>query len=530
MNFRELIKGNAIIFTATVMLVLVFSNTGLILYNNHVLEQNNILKEETEEIKRINTDIWNEVVRNMDVGFRGYVITLDTALLGPYTRSVAIKDNVFARLTSLLNEQNYSGVYGLDSVKLEIDAYQQGCAELMALAEQGEMDRVREEVKKDRGKAMWQTYSRFTSQLTQYENQLNTQAEAAYLAATHRTAYFQIILFCLGVPTLIFMIIRIRRDKKQKLDLFLELEQNNRRFMFDPGTPLDVVNEHELIQHSIDNFKKAAGFVNEIAKGNYDIEWTELNDGNKALNQDNLAGELVQMREQMKVMRAEEERRRWASEGIAQLSEILRINQHDPAALSENVIRFIVKYMNAQQGSLFSVLEEDTTRYLELVGCYAFNRKKYLNKRIELGEGMIGQTYMEKRAKVMTRIPQGYTSITSGLGDATPACLAIVPMVYNEQVEAVIEIAGFKAFEPHQIDWLIKIGEITASSIVSVRTTEKTQSLLSQFRDQTEQMRAQEEELRQNMEEMEATAEEMRRKEIELERRQTILNKQISDN
>ncbi len=71
----------------------------------------------------------------------------------------------------------------------------------------------------------------------------------------------------MGVPTLIFMIIRIRRDKKQKLDLFLELEQNNRRYMFDPGTPLDVVNEHELIQHSIDNFKKGSRFCKRDCTG-----------------------------------------------------------------------------------------------------------------------------------------------------------------------------------------------------------------------------------------------------------------------
>ncbi len=103
-------------------------------------------------------------------------------------------------------------------------------------------------------------------------------------------------------------------------------------------------------------------------------------------------------------------------------------------------------------------------------------------------------------------------------------------MVYNEQVEAVIEIAGFKTFESHQVDWLIKIGEITASAMVSVKTTEKTQSLLEQFREQTEQMKAQEEELRQNMEEMEATQEEMRRKELELERRQMQLNEQLNTN
>ncbi len=525
MKTINLVKNNAIVFAAILILILVVSNTGFILYNNQILDKNTNLKAQTEQIRRINSDIWNEIVRNIDVGFRGYAITQDTGLLSPYIESIRKKDPIFKSLAELLQEQHYVGLAGLDSVKFEVNSYQQGCAAMIVLVDSHQMDAVRQEMKQDKGKILWATYDHFTKRLYKHEDALNQQAEAAYKAATKRTAYLQLLLIIIGAPTLLFMIVRIRRDKKEKLALFVGLEKNNRAYLFDPGTPMEEINEQELINNSIANFKKAAGFINHISRGNYQVDWEGLDESNKQHNKSNLVGELVQMREQMKQLKAEDEKRLWATEGIAQFSEIIRSHQHNLQGLSEQILGFAVKYLAAQQGSLFLLREEDE-KYLELVGCYAFDRKKYVTKRIEIGQGLVGQTYLEQSPTVLTEIPQGYIAITSGLGDATPTCLLVVPMKYNEKVEAIIEIASFTQFEAHQVGWLEKVGEITASTLVSVKTAEKTQHLLEQFREQTEQMKTQEEELRQNMEEMQATQEEMRRKEQELERRQQLFDQQ----
>jgi transcriptional regulator with GAF, ATPase, and Fis domain len=173
--------------------------------------------------------------------------------------------------------------------------------------------------------------------------------------------------------------------------------------------------------------------------------------------------------------------------------------------------------MNAQQGCLFVVSEdlEDNHTYLEMTACYAFNRKKHISKRVEIGQGVIGQVYLEGQPVLLTDVPNGYTEITSGLGESTPTCVLVIPMTYNEKVEAVIEIAGFEKYEKYQIEFMEKIGEITASTLGSVKNTEKMQHLVNQFKTQTEQLRAQEEELRQNMEEMEATQEALRRQDRE---------------
>src|SRR4051794_28816548 len=114
MKIISLVKNNAIVLAAILILVLVVSNTGFILYNNYILDKNTELKAQTEQIRRINADVWNEIVRNLDVGFRGYVITQDTALLGPYTKSIHNKDQTFKSLADLLQEQHYVGLAGLD--------------------------------------------------------------------------------------------------------------------------------------------------------------------------------------------------------------------------------------------------------------------------------------------------------------------------------------------------------------------------------------------------------------------------------
>jgi putative methionine-R-sulfoxide reductase with GAF domain len=372
-------------------------------------------------------------------------------------------------------------------------------------------------ISQDKGFDTWKAYQSFYTKLTVYEAELNQQAQLDFRSASSGSVWTMVALLLISVPTMGFVVFKLQQSKKNRKDLFIELEQNNRKYNFDPGTPIQISNEYELVESYINNSKKAAEFINHVANGEYNVDWEGLNDDIRPRNQDNLAGALVRMRDQMKRVKIEEEKRKWSSDGIAQFSELIRNYQQDLATLSNQALIFLVKYLKAQQGSLFIVKEEDGQPYLDMLACYAFNRKKYLTKRIEIGQGMVGQAYLEAQTILLTEIPEGYTVITSGLGDATPKCLLVVPMMYNEKVQAVIEFASFVKYAPYQVEFIEKIGEFVASTISSVMTNEKTKELLEQFKAQTEQLRAQEEELRQNMEELEATQEDMRRNNQELE-------------
>jgi PAS domain S-box-containing protein len=111
----------------------------------------------------------------------------------------------------------------------------------------------------------------------------------------------------------------------------------------------------------------------------------------------------------------------------------------------------------------------------------------------------------------LKEVPENFVRITSGLGEALPRNILIVPLKLEEQVFGLIEIASFKMIEDFEIEFVEKLGESIASTISTVRNSERTNKLLQETQLQAEQMRAQEEEVRQNMEELSATQEEMQR-------------------
>ena len=217
----------------------------------------------------------------------------------------------------------------------------------------------------------------------------------------------------------------------------------------------------------------------------------------------------------------EEKRRNWATQGIANISEILRSNENSEK-IFDNVMAMVVNYTGSNQGGLFIVEKGETDMesktMIRLQSCYAYSRKKYLEQEYEAGQGLIGQAYLEGEHIHLTRIPQNYINITSGLGEATPSSLLIMPIKINDIIEGVIEIASFDRYEDYQIEFIQRLGENVASYIQTSRINKRTNKLLKEAQEQSEELRAQEEEMRQNMEELSATQEELGRKETEYQK------------
>ena len=328
----------------------------------------------------------------------------------------------------------------------------------------------------------------------------------------------QLLLLLAGIPVLCMVIYRLVRLNRSQNELLLTLARNDRQYLFDSGQETDGSSADMIVKNSIENFRKAEDMISALSEGNYAVEWQGLDARNHAANAQTLAGKLTRMKEKMQAIRRQEEQRTWVTEGLAEFSATVRNHQHEVGLLALEVVRFLVKYLKAQQGALFITQQDQSEYYLELAACYAFDRRKYVGKRIDVGDGLIGQAYLEGETVLLTEIPQGYTAITSGLGESTPRCLLLVPMKYNGKVEGILEIASFAVYEPHQIEFMEKAGEFVASALMNVKSTENMKLLLEQSQGQAESLKAQEEELRQNLEELAATQEEMVRKEKAMER------------
>ncbi|MBC7390879.1 MAG: PAS domain S-box protein [Opitutaceae bacterium] len=279
------------------------------------------------------------------------------------------------------------------------------------------------------------------------------------------------------------------------------------------------------VKSQVEQLKKeieeATLFIKDIENGKLD---TNIRTGNDGIL-DGLAGALVSMRNKMIKLSDEERQRNWATEGLAGFVDILRNNNDDLKKLSDNILKNLVKYMKTNQGWLFILNDNNPDRhFLELTACYAYERKKFLEKEIEIGEGMVGQVFLERESVYMTQVPKTYSQITSGLGDAVPSAIFIVPLKVNEEIFGILEIGSFHEIPQYQRDFVEKLAESIASTIANVKVNERTKILLSQTQEQTEQLRSQEEEMRQNLEELHATQEEMERKSSEVDKRIDDLN------
>ena len=275
----------------------------------------------------------------------------------------------------------------------------------------------------------------------------------------------------------------------------------------------------KALNELVSGLKALSGFALEIGRGNYDSDFKPLSDD------DVLGNALLRMRDDLKSAtvedakrKLEDEQRNWATTGVAKFSDVLRHDNDKLDVLSYNVISNLVKYMDANQGGIFIVNDNDQSNvFIELVACYAFSQKRHLEKNIQLGEGLVGRCILEKETIYLTDIPDSYIKINSGLGDSNPRSLLLVPLAINDDVFGVIEIASFKEIQAYQIEFVVKIAEIIAATLSTVKINMKTTDLLEQSRIQAEELAAQEEEMRQNMEELRATQEQSSRKEQELQ-------------
>ncbi|HEY9048167.1 MAG TPA: GAF domain-containing protein [Ohtaekwangia sp.] len=350
----------------------------------------------------------------------------------------------------------------------------------------------------------------YLSEVTPLLEEVEQHGISDYEWSITDNAIIQIILVILSVPILLIASSKLKAEIRNRNTLLIELEKTNRTYLYNSGVH-DVDSVNTVITRSIENLQKACEFVEQVSKGDYTQAKHLISDEVRVLNESTLMGALLRMSLRLERAEGEEKIRTWSTEGLNDFYKIVRNNPDDLNQLANESIAFITKYLGSQQGGLFLLQDINGDAFLELAACYAFDRKKWITKRIDIGEGIIGQAFLEGQVTMMTDIPKDYISITSGLGHATPSCLLVVPLLFDEKVEGVIELAGFQKYEPYHIDFVRSAGEFLAAALQNTKSRLQIQNLLDQSNAQAEMLRAQEEELRQNLEELEATNEAMRR-------------------
>ncbi len=352
-----------------------------------------------------------------------------------------------------------------------------------------------------------------------------------------RSSLFSVLIVAiLGLIILGVVIWLIARSITEPIQRTTDLLQNLAQGDIDKSKKVFVTSGDEIeavaksVSKVIDGLNVTENFAREIGKGNLDAQFELLGE------KDTLGKSLLEMQKSLKHAREseierknEEEKQNWATKGIAMFGDILRQNNDNLAELSYNIIRNLVSYTTSIQGGVFILNDNDKDNpVVEMTACYAYDRRKFLEKNVAVGEGLVGRCFTEGKSIFMVDIPKDYISITSGLGKENPRCLLLVPLKINDEILGVIEMATFKIYEKHHIEFIEKVATSIAATISSVRINIRTAELLAKSQQQAEEMSAQEEEMRQNMEELQATQEEMERKRHEQEQVQAELREDKS--
>ncbi|MCP4266677.1 MAG: response regulator [Candidatus Brocadiaceae bacterium] len=269
----------------------------------------------------------------------------------------------------------------------------------------------------------------------------------------------------------------------------------------------------------------------EISQGNFQEKIVNI----KADEIGELGSSLNKMNLQLKELFSKNERQTWQTDGLSRIDEIVR-GETEIRKVANNLCQFFSKYLNCLIIT-FYILEDNK---LELTGSYAFNKRKSLGDSIDVGEGLVGQAALEKQVISVIDIPDDYTRINSSIGDIKPGNLVVVPFIFNEQVQGVMEIGAFEEISDAKLEFLKSTIEPVGITIHSIKEQLQTKMLLEKTQIQSEELQAQQEELKasneileeqthllkQSEEELKQQSEELQVSNEDLEEKQEQLKKQ----
>lgn len=275
----------------------------------------------------------------------------------------------------------------------------------------------------------------------------------------------------------------------------------------------------QKIQKISKELEQVSYIANLIAEGKLDAQVSVFE------NKGTLGQSLSNMQISLQNVAEQDAIRNWQNEGLSLFSELLR-DTENPQKLYDALVRNIIKYVKANYGGIYiSNVEDNVVPHLELKSCYAYDKKKYIQQQIYLGQGLVGQCWQEGQSIFLLKVPKDYLHIASGLGEENPRSILIVPIKVGSDVYGVIEVASLKVFTESEKNFLETIAEDIASTISSIKSNEKTRLLLAESRSLTELMASQEEQMRQSMAQLMATQEELEKRNSDMAALVEAINK-----
>jgi signal transduction histidine kinase/DNA-binding response OmpR family regulator len=177
--------------------------------------------------------------------------------------------------------------------------------------------------------------------------------------------------------------------------------------------------------------------------------------------------------------------------------------------------------VGAQHGVFYMMDASDQEPKLKLLASYAYRNRKNVDNVFKLGEGLVGQAALEKEKIVLTNVPADYVAITSGLGEAPPHNIIVLPVLFEGQVQAVMELASFDRFSATHQMFLDQLVESIGIVLNTIQANTRTESLLEQSQSLATELQSRQEELQTTNAELQEKAQLLAQQNAEVERKNT---------
>ena len=207
----------------------------------------------------------------------------------------------------------------------------------------------------------------------------------------------------------------------------------------------------------------------------------------------------------------------WLKTNLAKFTRVLQ-GQRDLITVSKTVLSELAPLVSAQHG-VFYIMEEPAgseTR-LKMLSSYAYKERKNIAREWKIGEGLVGQCAYEKQRILLTNVPDDYVQITSGLGEAKPLNIVVLPIIFEGKVKAIIELASFEHYSPIHQTFLDQLAESIGIVLNTIEANMRTEELLKQSQSLANELGSQQEELRQTNDELEDKARLLEEQKAEVE-------------
>jgi CheY-like chemotaxis protein/HAMP domain-containing protein len=207
----------------------------------------------------------------------------------------------------------------------------------------------------------------------------------------------------------------------------------------------------------------------------------------------------------------------WLKTNLARFTSMLQ-GQRDLSTVGTRLLSELVPLVNAHQGLIYQmVTEAEGHHYLKLLAKYADDHRNDYPARLDLGDGLIGQSALEKRRIHVTDIPADTVRIGSVLLDAVPRSLLVFPIIFEDQIKAVIALASLRDFDQAQLTFLEQLTTSIGIVLNSIEATMQTEGLLTQSQELAAELQTQQKELQQTNDQLEQKAQQLAERNVEVE-------------